>query len=118
MLDLKKSSLLPLALGILILIFLIPYYQKIDLAIGYAILFSIYLIIIGISTHKNGILEIIFGSILLAWSLIWVLINKLPLVSFEAIFFIIIALIFIIGGFSAYLGYIPEKWFKYLGYDS
>lgn len=113
----RKWSPLQVATGILIMILLIPYYQKPDLAIIYGVLFSIYLIITGISQHKKGISEMVFGSVLLACNLIWVLVNELPLTSFEAIFFLIIALLFIIGGIFVYLGYIPEKWFKYMRYD-
>jgi hypothetical protein len=114
---LKRWSPLPMVLGILILILLIPYYQKIDLTISYAIVFSIYLITIGLTHLKKGLSEIIFGSVLVALSLIWALINKLPLASFELIFFFSIALLYIMGGISVYFGYIPEKWFKYLSYD-
>jgi hypothetical protein len=113
----RKWSPLKVALGILIVIVLIPYYQKPDLAIIYGVLFSVYLIITGISQYKKGVSEMVFGSVLLTCSLIWVLVNKLPLTSFETIFFIIIALLFITGGIFIYLGYIPEKWFKYMRYD-
>jgi hypothetical protein len=115
MVKLKRWSPLPVVLGILILILLIPYYQKIDLTISYAIVFSIYLITIGLTHLKKGLSEIIFGSILVVLSLIWAF--KLPLASFELIFFFSIALLFIMGGISVYFGYIPEKWFKYLSYD-
>lgn len=113
----RKWSPLQVGLGILIMILFIPYYQNLDLTVIYGILFSIYLIITGIYQHKSGISEIIFGSVLLACSLIWVLINKLSFTSFETIFFLIITLLFIIGGIFVYLGYIPEKWFKYMRYD-
>ena len=113
----RKWSPLQVGLGILIMILFIPYYQNLDLTVIYGVLFSIYLIITGIYQHKSGISEIIFGSVLLVCSLIWVLINKLSFTSFETIFLLIITLLFIIGGIFVYLGYIPEKWFKYMRYD-
>jgi hypothetical protein len=42
--------------------------------------------------------------------LIWILVQKLSLLSPHAIFYFIIAIGMIITGILAYLGYIPKRW--------
>jgi hypothetical protein len=106
------SVIMGMLIFILLLIILIPNYQNIDIAEIYLLIFSVYLIIRGIFHFKTGIWEMVFGSILLVAVLIWGLINKSLIISFETIFFFITSLLFIIGGILMYSGYMPRKWLK------
>ncbi|MDI6818929.1 MAG: hypothetical protein QMC87_06210 [Methanothermobacter thermautotrophicus] len=75
------------------------------------IIILIYLIFEGILKHNHkSILSIAMGFVMLICVLIWILVQKLSLLSPHAIFYFIIAIGMIITGILAYLGYIPKRW--------
>ncbi|KAF5063429.1 hypothetical protein DSECCO2_294450 [anaerobic digester metagenome] len=106
----RKWSIVSVALGILILIFLIPDYQKPSITTVVGIFLAVYLVLTGILRNKIPIISMIIGSALLICVFIWILIEELPLLSFGTILLFIASLGFIVGGILAYLGYIPEEW--------
>lgn len=106
----RKWSIISVALGILILIFLIPDYNNLSITTVIGVFLSMYLVLIGVLKDKLSIISLIIGFTLLLCILIWILIEKLPLFSFGTILLFIAPIGFIVGGLLVYLGYIPEEW--------
>ena len=96
-------------IGALVLILFIPFYQKLSLSIILIILFAIYMIIVGI-LGRSAVVSMIIGFTMLLCGLIWILTQKLLIISFEVILYLIIATVFTITAILTYLGYLPEKW--------
>lgn len=106
----RNWSVISIALGILILIFLIPDYQKPSITTVVGLFLAIYLVLTGILRDKIPLISTIIGSALLICIFIWILIEELPLLSFETTLLFIASLGFILLGVLAHLRYIPKEW--------
>ena len=84
----KRKLSLPMLIGILILVGLIYYYPRPNLSIICGILFAIYLNCQRSFFYwRKWILEILLGFVYIICILIGSLLNKLPLLSLEGLFF-------------------------------
>ncbi|MCE5215331.1 MAG: hypothetical protein LLF83_11530 [Methanobacterium sp.] len=103
----EKISSISILIGLILLIILIPLFQKPSLATIFLVLVAIYLVISGIFNHK-AILSIFLGIGLLITLLIW---TSIQITSFiEIIILIISSILCIILGILAHLGYISKTW--------
>jgi hypothetical protein len=73
------------------------------------VIFSISVISEVLIKKYDNLFSIMFGFLLLISASLWILFEQ---TSLDVIFFLIVAIIFIILGILRILGYIPEKWFS------
>ncbi|MGV8144421.1 MAG: hypothetical protein ACP5OJ_07385 [Methanothermobacter sp.] len=88
MVDMQKHWVM-VGIGFLILILCISLYQTLSLFTICAVLLAIYFIIVGM-LGKSTMVSMMIGVTMLICGLIWISLEKMPLMSLEVIFYFMI----------------------------